>query len=682
MKLPRHLSTLILLALATTTLSAQPQDQPPATITNPADLDFHAHLVTGPNAFHTGEPIKIEISYSSDLEKKYQISRINPNPNFGGVAPHLSSTEGVTDLPALLQDPEGGFAGSFLGGGPEFLQTKPITQDLDLSAWYRFQKPGHYSIEVSSNSVWRMRPVEEGGGRENIELKSNAVEFEILPHSDEWDAAELAEIEQTLATVKYPGERLAPIQRMAYLDTPAAISKAVTLFLKTSNDSEGWLIYSGLRESSHTDLVVPLLLAALPDATVSVPPLLPQLLAELQTRKELGLQGPVPTDPAQRAAWNQKLKERYKVRDGYLARDNTQLLISIQLRTGPQRATAIYQAWTDAERLNASTPQPSNSLSQLRQEALNVQRELAPYQRLQLVTSSLQTVPHEQLLPIIRDLTNGSGPEAWSLVHSAFELWCKDQLAECSAEIFKRASKFDPVISQHTIFLMPESEHPELDKMLQQKLTDPKIIWQAASGVNFSSFVLRAGSKNLLSSVDAALNQYAKDRKFECEPQAYFLGYLFRFAPKDATARLTAIMQAPSDPCGNQMLRYLELGRYSDDLIPIAIAALNSPNLNAVGASAFLIATHAPESAKALLWQRLDALRRDWRDRAAEVQSASFTWGNSAPDLASRLEQSLASALANATNWKLSDSEHDRLRDGCLTDQCRNIADGKMRIGM
>jgi hypothetical protein len=43
---------------------------------------------------------------------------------------------------------------------------------------------------------------------------------------------------------------------------------------------------------------------------------------------------------------------------------------------------------------------------------------------------------------------------------------------------------------------------------------------------------------------------------------------------------------------------------------------------------------------------------------------------------ANQLEQALASALAHAKNWKLSPAEIDQLSSGCLTDACREVADG------
>jgi hypothetical protein len=91
MRLPLHLSTLILLALATTGLNAQLQDQPHESITNPSDLDFHARLVSDSRAFHLGQPIEIEISYSTNAEKKYQTSRTGPDSDWGNDLPYPHS---------------------------------------------------------------------------------------------------------------------------------------------------------------------------------------------------------------------------------------------------------------------------------------------------------------------------------------------------------------------------------------------------------------------------------------------------------------------------------------------------------------------------------------------------------------------------------------------------------------
>jgi hypothetical protein len=54
----------------------------------------------------------------------------------------------------------------------------------------------------------------------------------------------------------------------------------------------------------------------------------------------------------------------------------------------------------------------------------------------------------------------------------------------------------------------------------------------------------------------------------------------------------------------------------------------------------------------------------------------NFSAGANPAQQANQLEQALASALAHAKNWELSPAEIDRLRSGCLTDACREVADG------
>jgi hypothetical protein len=46
------------------------------------------------------------------------------------------------------------------------------------------------------------------------------------------------------------------------------------------------------------------------------------------------------------------------------------------------------------------------------------------------------------------------------------------------------------------------------------------------------------------------------------------------------------------------------------------------------------------------------------------------------------LEQELASGLVTSANWKLTSEERERLYEGCLTEKCRDIADGKMSLNL
>ena len=80
------------------------------------------------------------------------------------------------------------------------------------------------------------------------------------------------------------------------------------------------------------------------------------------------------------------------------------------------------------------------------------------------------------------------------------------------------------------------------------------------------------------------------------------------------------------------------------------------------------------------MWRRLNALRSLWSDRAAQLREALFEDDIRGPT--ALLEQELASALTHAHAWQLTAAEQESLRTGCLTGPCRDIADGKMSLGL
>jgi hypothetical protein len=141
----------------------------PLGATNPEDIEFRARVVKDTHAYHMGESIELEIVYSSQSEKKYQRSSTSSLEN---VNLRLTPSDGVVDLRLLRW--EGGWGGSVIGG-MGYLSSQPVTQQLDLCAWYRFYKPGHYSIIITSKEVSRLKSGEEGGGEEHLTLESSGV---------------------------------------------------------------------------------------------------------------------------------------------------------------------------------------------------------------------------------------------------------------------------------------------------------------------------------------------------------------------------------------------------------------------------------------------------------------------------------------------------------------------------
>ncbi|HEY2422583.1 MAG TPA: hypothetical protein VGH55_00675 [Chthoniobacterales bacterium] len=235
---------------------------------NPEDIEFRARLMKGTRIYHMGEPIKVEISYSSQIEKKYYGSFSGPRPELAGATPQITPTDGVLDLRELRRDR--GFAGDILGA-LGYVGPQPTAQQLDLCEWYRFQKPGHYSVTFTSTEASRVKSAEEGGGLERLTLESNPVDFDILPVDPAWVAAEISNIEQELNTSTNPGERSAALRRLALLDTPTSVQMLVRLYLASTHGGEDWIYDSALHDSSQADIIIPLLLAALSSSRIRQP---------------------------------------------------------------------------------------------------------------------------------------------------------------------------------------------------------------------------------------------------------------------------------------------------------------------------------------------------------------------------------------------------------------------------
>src|SRR5579872_5363035 len=163
---------------------------------NPEDIDFALRLTNGSAVYHMGEPVEFEISYFSRTEKKYRGSWTNPSPYLDVVTLHLNPIAGAVDLRRLHPN---GFAGSILSGNG-YLGRDPVTHKANLAEWFRFQKPGHYTLSVTSRQVSRVKRTDEGGREEQITLESNVVGFVILPHDPTWESQELWSILQALDT--------------------------------------------------------------------------------------------------------------------------------------------------------------------------------------------------------------------------------------------------------------------------------------------------------------------------------------------------------------------------------------------------------------------------------------------------------------------------------------------------
>ena len=585
---------------------------------SPEDVSFRARLVNSAHAYHMGESIEIEISYSSPIKKKYYGSfSYGGYPQYDSVVPHVTPSDGLVDMRELIRGEI--VAGHVLYGGPTDVGSSPVIKRFDLSEWYRFQRSGRYSLTVTSREVWRKKSKEEGGGDEDLTLESSPVDLEILPADPVWVAGELSTIKQGLRTARDHGARQLLADRLARLDTPASVQVAVPLYLSSTENLDEWMFHRGVSESSQIHVIIPLLEAGLSDPAINTPVSLPELLADLQTRKELGVvpANPGDQDPAAQQKWTEEIQVRSNVRAKYLAQANARLVASIDRRSGPQRVAAIYQAWYEATQLNAcralskpwrcesteNAPQPwvPVELARLQSAVLAVAKDLSPGRQQACVTRAWPTMPHEQLLPLIRRLAADRDTHAAvSFDAGVFSQWCEGWRQECDAAILQDVLKSNANVDEHVILLLPEAEHPEFDAMLEAKLKNPAMLDDSLQSQRTAVVILRAGSRSIAPAVDSFLDRTQRSCNGEewGETWGDLIGYLFRVEPETGAKRLSEVLQAKDNPCGWKVLGTLNSVRPSEDLIPIVTQALYSPNLIVARSAAVYVGRSLPRAAR------------------------------------------------------------------------------------
>jgi hypothetical protein len=322
-------------------------------------------------------------------------------------------------------------------------------------------------------------------------------------------------------------------------------------------------------------------------------------------------------------------------------------------------------------------------LSRLRADVIAIALELTPGQRVQILYSLWPTLPHAELKPIVISLAELRSKEDNFSLDEGYKFWCEGWPRECSAAILSDAIHPGTLTSKNAVFLLAEGEHPELDESLETRLRDPEMLLDSWESQRTAAIVLRAGSRKLQPAVDELLDKYTSQPRYACLVGAYLTGYLFRVAPTDGAKRLMEETQGEKKSCGSELLRTLDQVRYSDEIIPVALKALDSTNLGTAGTAALFLAQHGAASEEAALWRRLEVLREAWRERAGELHAAEKrTLELEIQGQVVQLEQELVSGLMTGVNWKLTGEEKERLREGCLTEKCRDIADGKMSLGM
>jgi hypothetical protein len=213
------------IALVSAAAGLQAQDAAPEVV---ATLRLDGARTT----FKMGQPVTLVMSFTGAANRYI----VNPIVYGGTPAPDryvFTPDDGV----AKIYDPS---------YGPDYLTTReiggvPVELRIALNDWFRFDKPGHYSLKIESSRVFLA-----GKGsdlKRTAPVTTNPVEFDITPLTAEEEAREIARLKAQDAGAARGAEaaRVDAQKRLSYLTGDAAAREAVAAAFRGGANPPGLL---------------------------------------------------------------------------------------------------------------------------------------------------------------------------------------------------------------------------------------------------------------------------------------------------------------------------------------------------------------------------------------------------------------------------------------------------------
>lgn len=616
-------------------------------------------FVDGTSRFHVGEVIPVELSFKAAVPEAYDMNTRNYDRS------------GRLDLEQFHVTPPGRdplqsyySMGPGIGGGlgsSRVLSSEPEIMREDLNEWVALDKPGHYSVYVTSGRVGRRTPDKA----EPVELRSNSLDFDVVPADPAWQQQTLSTASATLNMgSSTEAEKAGALRVLRFLDTPASVHELV-FRLGTRGDRNGWNEIAGLAGSRYQSLVVKELEKQMsaPDVALTADYL--YILAKLKLQLEHDTLPPYPQkDPEQQKIWSERMRARETSLKGLQDSLYEKTLLLVASKQGEAKAETVqtlllrpYSGAGDVKPFAGLRPgEVAAAFLNLSQDQ---QRNLLMsfWERLkdQAMTAPLKSVAQQQNMnhQMLRDLALR---RLYDLDPSEATPVFLDEIKHPHLDNGMFTVKAD------TLGLLPMETLPQFDEMLVTRIEDKNSRTRSLD----AGLIGRYSTKEILPRVKGVFETASGG--WDCVSEDGFAVYFLRV---DVDYGLKRLEQKPPTTCMTNALRAITKMQLWGKVEPAIIARLNDPQLNWARAAAETLAKYGSKQAERALWDRLRKFHEQWSERGNELsmrpglpkdahEAVGFQFG-------------LVEAIGRAPAWLLTDDEVTDLENLTLGQERDNV---------
>jgi len=561
----------------------------------------------GGSRFHVGEIIPIELSFSASLPDVFQYSTANYDRS------------GRLDIEKFHvtpvgRDPLHNYYSSLqmmIGGGLSssgVLTNTPYVIREQLNEWIAPDKPGHYSVYVTSGRVNHISPV----NREPMYLQSDSLEFDVAEADAAWQQETLCTATAILSNDTSTAEQKASAVRvLRFLDSPGSIRELVRL-LGIYSERGHWDEIAGLAGSRYQSVVVSELERGMNSPDVALTQDYLYILGNLKIQLEHEPLPPYPEkDLAQQKIWRDKNTERGK--------EWTELDDALY-----EKAAAVAMSKSEAAR----TETVRTLLMRPTREA-GTARPLANLPAAEVASAFLNLSPDAQWTVLLSFWARLKIPamteplEKIARQPDAKNQMLRNLVIQCLYDLDPKAAT--PIILEEishphldngmftvkgeTLGLLPNETLPQLDEMLAARISQ-----KGSRTVELdANLIARYSTSAILPQVKTTYESAAG--QWDCVTEDGFVLYFLRVDPDYGVKRLAV---APSACMLNSLPAVIKMHRWNE-VEPGIIARLNGTDLNRAGQAAETLAKYGSAQAEAAVWDRLRKFHAQWAERAEEL---------------------------------------------------------------
>src|SRR5262245_1038596 len=621
-----------------------------------ADVKVRLSLDGGKSVYRIGEPIRLILSFTSDADG-YQLNTTTTKPASPVDELRVTPDEGVSHW---LDEYSGKHRYA-----PDYAIMREITAtpaivQLTLNDWFRFDRPGKYSVQVKTRRVSRAENPRNPAPV--INLLTNEVSFEMAPMTESEEEQEVRRLSALLDATRSQKEEDRISEELSYLVGEASAREKARRYVASEGRSGNYYqnIFYGLFIARDRAPVRRLLEGALRDPNT---PATHQLLHTL-TRLRLLQEGGEPPSASGFDELGNPNQQRYsEIQDEYLR----ELAASLQKRTGKNRTTTAMTLLLNAPK---EPDRAAPMLSDARKILLQEFDGLSIYDQELLLNGYWDKFRDPSIKPSLeRMLTKERQWQGYSVRASALKRLIELDPDRSRSFVVAELRDPDSFVDVEVLGALKDETLPEADAALLEQIRRLAPLKQKRDSIILQHKTMLAARYASPAIYEGLLEAYQDwGAKWKELARAGLLGYLARYNEAQAMPLIEQSLEEWGPDRGSWFLLNLTSSNYPKAVDEYLRKRLESDDPQWISTASHIMSQRGPAADRPLIEARLDRWVKEWKPRGAELDAA----GDDPKATVQRMTQvNLIMALMLGKAWKLPEEKIKQLQQNCVTKACR-----------